>query len=141
LSSCPSVYGHENTASKQCEQRFRETRRQRLSTTERHSTIPAVTALGQNSEGKSNSSFTQTPPRRGSCSEMPALKHSTARSAFPISACKGSRPSWPRARSRRCPARRMTRGISRSACRFSRAIRAGRWWTSGETWWAWCRPS
>ena len=31
--------------------------------------------------------------------------------------------------------------ISRSACRCSRAIRAGRWWTSGATWWAWCRPS
>ena len=60
---------------------------------------------------------------------------------FPTSACKGSRPSWPGARSLRCPACRMMRAIFRSACRCSRAIRAARWWTSTATWWAWCRPS
>jgi len=36
----------------------------------------------------------------------------------------------PRAKSRRCPALRMTRGISKSACRCSRAIRAAHSWTS-----------
>jgi hypothetical protein len=39
---------------------------------------------------------------------------------------------WPRGKSRRCPARGMTRGIFKSACRCSRAIRAGRWWMSGR---------
>ncbi len=29
----------------------------------------------------------------------------------------------------------------RSACRCRRAIRAGRWWRSGATWWAWSRPN
>jgi len=46
----------------------------------------------------------------------------------------------PRARSHRYPARRMMRGISRSACRCSRVLRAAfvraeRLWTSAGTWW------
>ena len=53
------------------------------------------------------------------------------RSVFPTSVCRGSRPSWLKTKSRRCPARRMTRAIFKSACRCSRAIRAGRWWMSG----------
>ena len=52
---------------------------------------------------------------------------------FPDIGLQGSRPSWPRGKSRRCPARGMTRGIFKSACRCSRAIRAGRWWMSGAT--------
>src|SRR5260221_345140 len=52
---------------------------------------------------------------------------------FRTSVCKGLRPSWPRARSRRCPAQAMMRGISRLVCRCSRAIRAERWWTSAAT--------
>jgi hypothetical protein len=40
---------------------------------------------------------------------------------FPTSVYRGSRPSWPRGKSRRCPARKMTRTIYKSACRCSRA--------------------
>ena len=35
----------------------------------------------------------------------------------------------------------MTRAIFKSACRCSRAIRAGRWWMNGATSSASCRPS
>ena len=49
--------------------------------------------------------------------------------------------SWPREKSRHCRAARMTRVISRSVCRCSRAIRAARWWMNGATSSASCRPS
>jgi hypothetical protein len=61
--------------------------------------------------------------------------------AFQTSVCKNSNPSWPKEKLRRCPARVMTRAISRSACRCSRAIRAARWWMNGATSSASCRPS
>jgi len=57
--------------------------------------------------------------RRGSSVASP---HQTGP---PLGFVPGSRSSWPRARSRRYPPRhRMSGGISRSACRCSRAIRA-----------------
>jgi S1-C subfamily serine protease len=46
---------------------------------------------------------------------------------FPNIACKVSRPSWPRAKLRRCRAAKTTRAIFKSVCRCSRAIRAVRW--------------
>ena len=55
------------------------------------------------------------------------------RLVFPTRRCKDFHPSWPKEKSRRCPARLMTHAIFRSACRCSRAIRAGRWWMSGAT--------
>src|ERR1700690_3488337 len=52
-------------------------------------------------------------------------------SVFPTSVCRGSRRSWPKGKSRHFPVHRMIRAIFKSACRCSRAIRAGHWWMSG----------
>jgi hypothetical protein len=50
---------------------------------------------------------------------------------FPDTGLQGFAPKLAKGKSRRCPARGMTRCIFKSACRCSRAIRAGRWWMSG----------
>ena len=48
-------------------------------------------------------------------------------SCSPKGVCRGSRPSWPRGKSRRCPARGMTRAIFKSVCRCSMEIQAELW--------------
>jgi len=60
---------------------------------------------------------------------------------FPDIGLQGFAPKLAKGKSRRWRARRMTRAISRSACRCSRAIRAGRWWTRTGMWWASWQPS
>ena len=68
-----------------------------------------------------------------SSSRSAQLGGTVATVGFPDIGLQGFAPSWPRGKSRRCPARGMTRGIFKSARRCTRAIRAGRWWMSGAT--------
>ena len=69
------------------------------------------------------------------------LGNTVATVGFPDTGLQGFSPKLAKGKSRHCPACRMTRAISRSVCRCSRGIRAGRWWMSAATWWASCRPS
>ncbi len=60
---------------------------------------------------------------------------------FPDIGLQGFAPKLAKGKSRRCRERRMTRVISKSACRFSRAIQVERWWTRVAMWWGLSRPS